>query len=175
MDAKTFYIYLIKLCEKKWYVGRTIDVGRRYTEHVLQNGSGSEWTKLHPPVLKDAVRILKRDADVFDEDKYVKICMAKYGIQNVRGGSYSTIVLNKFVMAQLYNEIKGATDRCFNCGKHGHFTTDCTSTRVTITDNPSVLNKPMGMARKCGKCGLTGHNVRTCPKLIANNPTIRML
>ena len=84
-------IYIL-LCEKgRYYVGKT---GRplqdRVDEHFAHNGS--EWTRKYRPI-----RVIKQilNADEFDEDKYTKIYMIKYGIDKVRGGTYSQVILPK--------------------------------------------------------------------------------
>ena len=151
-------VYLLRLTEGKYYVGRTNNIDRRYNEHVA--GIGSEWTKLYPPL---GFKILKRNADQFDENKFVKEVMVKKGIDNVRGGSYSSPNLSPSIKAYIYNEIKGDIDRCFNCGGTGHFSVDCKNAKVTIYNQPEVLSKSL-TTYKCGLCGKAGHNKRTCPK-----------
>lgn len=119
-------IYVLELEQGKYYVGRTIDVKKRWKEHKL--GIGAKWTKIYKP--KQIIDI-KYNADCFDEDKYVKIYMDKYGIDNVRGGSYSSIKLTyeKNILAK---EIKTAKNQCFECGgplfgPNGHFEKNCPS------------------------------------------------
>jgi hypothetical protein len=51
--------------------------------------------------------------------------MSKYGIENVRGGSYVEIELNKFHKNVLQMEIWSAKNLCTNCGKAGHFVKNC--------------------------------------------------
>ena len=59
--------------------------------HVFMfKGSGAAWTKLHRPV---KVKKIIKGCDRYDEDKMVKKLMAKYGIDKVRGGRYSQIIL----------------------------------------------------------------------------------
>src|ERR1700722_16710055 len=104
-------IYVLKLEQEKYYVGKTRKtVQERYVEHI--SGKGSEWTRLYKPI-----KILEeiQDCDKFDEDKYVKKFMSKYGIENVRGGSYTTIMLTHEQKELLEKEITAADDRCFNC------------------------------------------------------------
>lgn len=75
------YIYILKLKNNKYYIGKTNNVNNRYEQHL--NGYGSSWTKKYKPL-----SILKKilSTSPFDEDKYVKEYMSKYGIDNVRGG-----------------------------------------------------------------------------------------
>ncbi len=49
-----------------------------------------------------------------------KIYMKKYGIKNVRGGSYVTIKLNKNQIIFIKKEIYMADNRCLKCGRKGH-------------------------------------------------------
>ena len=42
------YTYLLELTDNCWYVGKTSSLKRRLTRHF--NGTGSAWTKKHPPV-----------------------------------------------------------------------------------------------------------------------------
>lgn len=159
MDKRTKQtIYLLTLENGKYYVGRTQNPERRLVEHL---GGGTYWTTLHKPV---KMTILKKNADVFDEDKYVKMQMAQKGIDAVRGGAYSASVLSRSTMVQLENEIRGATDRCFNCGKPGHFAVDCSTKKITIASSPQTASKKLTV-NKCSLCGKGGHNKRTCSKI----------
>ena len=63
--------------------------------------------------------------DKFDEDKYVFKYMADYGIQNVRGGCFSQVVLPGDKIKMIETILTGVDDRCFNCGEPGHFVNDC--------------------------------------------------
>ena len=59
------------------------------------NGRGSEWTQRYKPI-SEVDRL--SGCDPFDEDKYTLQYMLKYGITNVRGGSYSQIELDEHQM-----------------------------------------------------------------------------
>ena len=114
------YIYILKLENGKYYVGKTTNPSFRIERHF--NSFGSAWTSKYNPI---SVEAIVPDCDDYDEDKYTKKYMAKYGIENVRGGSYVQIELSEFHTDALKMEIWGANDRCTQCGRTGHFVKDC--------------------------------------------------
>ena len=113
-------IYVL-LCEQnKYYIGKTKrPLQKRIKEHF--SNDGSEWTKKYKPI-----KIIQQipNADDFDEDKYTKIYMKKYGIDNVRGGSYTQIDLSDYILT-LEKELCNASNLCFRCNRPGHFIQDC--------------------------------------------------
>lgn len=123
-------VYILQLTSKNWYVGKTFNLEKRYTQHL--RGEGSAWTSKYPPI-----RIFEKieNADDFDEDKYVKIYMNKYGINRVRGGSYISINLSKVQIQHLEKEIRMATNKCLKCGSSHHFAKDCENTPTHLVKN----------------------------------------
>jgi predicted GIY-YIG superfamily endonuclease len=151
-------IYLLKLEQGKYYVGRSENPKRRYEEHI--NGQcGSRWTEIYKPI---KMKILKQQANNFDEDRYTKEIMMKHGIDNVRGGTYCMFHLPKPIKDMIYKEIKNATDRCFNCGAVGHYVADCTKKKKDLYTQPKIAQKPL-RTNKCSCCHKSGHNIRSCP------------
>lgn len=120
MSAATTNIYILRLQGGNYYVGKTADTTRRYQKHLA--GTGSAWTRKHRPV---ALERVITNASPFDEDRYVKELMAKYGIDKVRGGAYVSERLEDFQEEALRREIWGAADKCTMCGRTGHFVKDC--------------------------------------------------
>lgn len=113
------FIYILELENGKYYIGRTTNIARRIQEHI--NQLGSSWTKKYKYVR--TIETIKTD-DPFDEDKYVKKYMSKYGIDNVRGGSYVLDSLTANEIKFIERELRGASDKCFKCGGE-HFVNDC--------------------------------------------------
>ena len=113
-------IYILKLADNKYYVGKSKDPEKRFLDHI--NGDCSTWTTKYQPI--EILKVIK-NASPFDEDKFVKEYMSKHGIENVRGGSYVKEVLDEIELYNLKKEIWGATDCCTQCGRKGHFVKDC--------------------------------------------------
>ena len=113
-------LYVLQLEDNKWYVGKTADIAARFKQHA--SGKGSAWTKSYKPVKLVETRRLK---DQFDENNTTKEYMKKYGVDNVRGGSYTQVVLPEDVEKVLKLELRGDTDTCFKCNLKGHFANKC--------------------------------------------------
>jgi len=137
-------LYVLRLTGGKYYIGKTDDILRRYEEHL--NGSGSAWTRLHPPV--SLVKTMAA-ASPFDEDKTVKEYMGIYGIDNVRGGTYVREVLPDTERELIQKEIWAAKAQCTCCGSRSHFATSCSHTVKTSK-------------KGCYRCGRESHYERDC-------------
>ena len=51
--------------------------------------------------------------------------MDKYGIDNVRGGSFCEVILDEFTIQLLEKMSKTTQNKCFTCGIIGHFSKEC--------------------------------------------------
>jgi hypothetical protein len=114
------YIYILELSNKKYYIGKTNNPKFRIQEHL--EGAGSTWTKKYQPKkLIDLVEL----KDKFDEDNFTFKYMEKYGIDNVRGGSFCSEKLSQENKEVIQKIINSSSDKCFKCGQKGHFVSDC--------------------------------------------------
>ena len=156
-------IYILKLKNNKYYIGKTNDIEKRFLEHM--SGNGSLWTQINKPIKIEKVI---PNASKYDEDRYVKEYMYKYGIDNVRGGTYVTEELDEIARYSLQKELWGANDCCTQCGRKGHFVKDCKyNTDVNGEDIyeeevEEVVYKNVYKKNSCHRCGRTGHFINDC-------------
>ena len=114
------YIYILKLQHGKYYIGKTMNPSIRVSNHF--KNKITKWTSKYKPL--ELVKVIP-DCDDFDEDKYTKMYMDKFGIDNVRGGSYVSERLMKYQKMNIKRELTVVKNCCFNCGKPGHFVNNC--------------------------------------------------
>jgi hypothetical protein len=132
-------IYVLELEDKKYYIGRSkkkTDKGikSRIKAHFNQSTTAAAWCKKYKPI---KIIDIKKDQTVYDENKWTKIYMEKYGIENVRGGDYVRVKLTKGDVEKLQREIDGANDKCHRCGETGHFIRFCKNKKVEKKENPT--------------------------------------
>ena len=142
-------IYVIKYDGDKYYIGES----KRMGEHVL--GKGSVITK--DKSIKFIEQFVKEDAQ--DENKYTKQYMFKYGIDNVRGGSFCSETLSPETIAMLEKEKATALNTCYQCNQLGHFANNC-PLKCPFCHGPH-LGKDCELI--CNYCGDKGHMIDDCP------------
>jgi hypothetical protein len=103
------YIYILELESNKYYIGKTTNPEFRLDKHFDTSTSGASiWTNKYKPV---KIIEIHANSDNFDEDKYTLKYMEKYGIDNVRGGSFCQIVLDQEITNTINKMIKNSTDK----------------------------------------------------------------
>lgn len=136
---KEICIYVLRCEEEKYYVGKSTNINKRLKQHFKQK-KGSCWTRLYKPL---QIYEIRRKCDEFDEEKITLQYMKKFGINNVRGGSYTRLQLTKYEINHLVRLIRSSEDRCFVCGSRDHFAKQCEKLF-------------------CKKCKKNGHSYRDC-------------
>lgn len=84
------HIYILELESNKYYVGRTTNP--KFSLKTYLDSNDCEWTIKYKPV---KLIELINGCDNFDEDKYTLKYMSKYGINDVRRGSFREIKLSE--------------------------------------------------------------------------------
>lgn len=143
-------IYTIELQNNKYYVGRSSVPKQRILQHFHEEGS--KYTKLYKPL-----KVLSQvKGDAFDEEKYTLLCMEKYGIDNVRGGSYCNLKLTQYDKDKALQTIRSISDKCYKCGKKGHFAKDCYQDNCNELDVNCYQDNCSESDEVCMACGGTG-------------------
>ena len=162
------YIYVLLLESNKYYVGKTINPDIRINSHLNMNGS--IWTQKYKPIL---IHQIIPDCDDYDEDKYTRIYMDKHGINNVRGGSYVQIELEKSTIEELEKMKNGTNDNCFTCGEKGHFTKDCLKKKINNNKSDEIKSGNIEVTNEQAcKCALSYFFPHKKSKCTLKNMTI---
>lgn len=133
----TTNIYILKLQNDKWYIGKSDNPEKRFLQH--KNGSGSAWTSKHKSL--ELFKVIE-NVSPFDEDKFTKEYMSLYGIDNVRGGSYTQIILPEEQKKLIQREIWSMKNLCNNCGSSEHWVRNCHTINNIVEEKPIIqINK----------------------------------
>lgn len=137
------YIYVLLLRNNKRYVGETEHPDDRFWKH--KDGFGSAYTNEYPVVRTLSVEL--KLGPLHEDTKTLELMM-QFGIDNVRGGSFTKIVLPEYQKQCIEDILDHQAGRCFRCKQPGHFTSQCR--------NPAVGNN------KCSRCGRESHALEAC-------------
>lgn len=140
---KSISVYILKLSNDKYYIGKSCNPPERIRQHFLLKTG--KWIKTHNPLY---VEKIVSDCNVFDEEKITLEYMYKYGIDNVRGGSFCNVNLTEEEVKYLKRQICSINDLCYHCHSNKHFTSRCRKKKV-----------------KCFKCKKYGHYSNNCDKI----------
>ena len=131
-------IYVLELQGNKYYVGKTNHTFQRFNQH--KSGSGAKWTQKHK--VKDLFAFHKDMKDT-DENKITIQMMKKYGVRNVRGGSWTKVNMTEAEIKRLEKRISA----------RGKRRSKSSSTKKTTRAKKKI---------SCTRCGRTSHTVEKC-------------
>ena len=152
----TTNIYILKLEQNKYYIGKTNNIDKRILQHKNNSRFSAAWTKKYKYISTDNIIL---NASPFDEDRYTLEYMDKYGIDNIRGGRYVKIILDKDDIYNIQQSIWSATDCCIRCGNQDHFIQDCDVNNITVD---TAILEDIKDKLYCNRCGRTSHNEIDC-------------
>ena len=120
-NNKKLPLYVLRLKNNKFLIERTNNIADRLQEHF--DNKGTQWTQKYKPL--QVVKRIDNPVDSFVESKITEMYMCKHGIDNVRGGVYTAMILDPKIKAFLVRKCLSFRDCCFNCNKKGHFSKNC--------------------------------------------------
>jgi predicted GIY-YIG superfamily endonuclease len=106
LDLTKNYIYVLKLVEERYYVGRTGNILRRIKEHFTVGGA--LYTKKYKPL---KVIEVEEETSRDDETKMTFKYVEKYGWEKVRGSYWCSIEIKKFQNIESYQKMKSQRDK----------------------------------------------------------------
>ena len=95
------YMYFISLEDDHMFLHT--DFKKTYDEVISNCLNKYDYVKLHNP--RNVVFVCEIK-DLYDVDKYVKMFMHMFGVENTRGGSYTDIVLEEYLLKTIEYEKK---------------------------------------------------------------------
>jgi predicted GIY-YIG superfamily endonuclease len=90
LDITKNYIYVLKLVEDRYYIGRTSNILRRIKEHFTEGGA--VYTKKYKPL-----KVIEVEEEKSSDDERIKtlLVMEKYGWEKVRGACWCCLEIIK--------------------------------------------------------------------------------
>lgn len=142
------FVYVLKLKENKWFVGRTRNIEKRISDHFDPNKHGSYWTDKYEPI--ETLKIVRlhgtnESEHMVETDEYTMFYMHEHGIDNVRGGSFCNMFLKQDQICTIQTTIRRRMGLCLKCGSKNHSIENC-----------DFFN------RECSVCGRDSHCDTDC-------------
>jgi predicted GIY-YIG superfamily endonuclease len=148
------YIYVLKLVNNHYYVGKTTDPTFRIETHF--NSKGAVFTKKYKPLRLH--ELISGQTD-HDEQRVTQEYMMKYGIQKVRGGPWTQLLLTDEQEAFIQQLLNSESDACYTCGGQGHYANQCSHKHKE--KHPDITTTQRH-TEPCSRCGRKGHRSHTC-------------
>ena len=139
------HVYVLRLEDNCWYVGSSSDWKKRVQAHT--RGEGAEWTRLHKPI--ECVSH-KPGNSLAEESKTLEL-MSEKGVENVRGGSYASVVLSTSQVENLRRQISSIRGECYKCGSDDHMVADCLDGEYCTMCSCQYKKEIVGLYGKVGQ------------------------
>jgi predicted GIY-YIG superfamily endonuclease len=181
MAEKSWTIYVLRLTGGKYYIGKTTNLLARLDAHRHDCPShGSSWTDKY--IIEDCIESVAMTSKFHEDNKTLEY-MGKYGIDNVRGGSFCSVELDQATKDHIQKQIWHTEGKCLNCGSEGHYAKTCEKTTngpsssptnqqgqnqnsMTTQHHVSSQNHRLTTSSKkygvCYRCGRPGHFANQC-------------
>ena len=108
-EDTTLKAYVIECVDNHYYVGITDCLTDKWFHHI--NGIECIWTKIHKPL---RVVTVINEAETHDEFSLIKLYLARFGIEKVRGGNYWQVILTPSQISDLKMAIIEDKDKEMN-------------------------------------------------------------
>lgn len=109
-------VYILKCKDNCYYIGKTTGSYFKIIDDHFK-GLGCEWTQVHKPI---RLEMLRHFCDENDDDFYTRLFITKYGIDKVRGGSYSQLELSEKQISEIRHHPIDTHLICYQCHMKGH-------------------------------------------------------
>ena len=154
-------IYILKLHGKtnyKYYVGKTQNQHFSLEKDFQENKC--KWTNKFKPL--QMIKFIKncRDSQL---ENYTIDMMNKYGIINVRGGSFSEVNLTDENIKKLKQQIHFSDMKCYICGECTHLGNECNTSVLPKIKLPKLPeDKSLNEQCKCFTSKFKPHRKKKC-------------
>ena len=141
------YIYILKLENNKYFINTTKKPHYDIKQMFKNNTKSPKWIKKYTP--KKLISIYKFTENNDDVNILTLKYMKKYGIENVRGGCFSSINLSKYDLytINLLNYSINKNSQCTRCKRFGHKYTNCIE--LFFPNSDYIFNPPKQSFIEC--------------------------
>lgn len=139
-------IFILSLENNKIFIDKSSDPHKKISKYF--SGKGPEWIQKYKAIGIITIFDENKDNDI---DKIVRKYMYDFGIDNVRGGSYQDIIIDKIIIKK---EIFSENNCCCRCGYKNHLEDNCYAKKDIFDD---LLEDIF-----CYRCKYYGHTVYEC-------------
>ena len=145
------YIYVLKLTNDKIFIHKSNEKGLT-VEKLNESRYLNQWI-VHRKIA-EIIEVINI-AEGFNIQKLTVKYVREYGIENVR--AYNMLMIHDFdfYKTHILNDL-AIDNKCFNCGKIGHFYHRCP---ILLLEQQKII---------CTRCKMEGHLYKECKEVICH-------